>query len=183
MSNPRGRFKKRIFFFGDCFFSSEFPSIPKSIYPKAHIDIHSPAFGCPSLIQTDLLPIIFDTGASLSIYPYKIDFVVPITPLPEPITLVCMGYGTANAGIGIVKCRFHTGGITMAIQSQCYHVPNSSAQLMGPRQFFSTCGGSTGTFTIGDMCATLSLDGKPSFQILYDFKSYLPVAFARNATA
>ena len=118
-------------FFDDCLFSFEVPSIS----PKAHMYIHSPEFYDITLLQIDLLPIIFDTSAILFISMYKMYFVVPINNLPESRTLGGMGYGTPISGIGIVQWRFNTGETTLTIQSHCYHIPlkvlDSGRLLMG----------------------------------------------------
>ena len=100
--------------FDDFLFSFEVPSIS----PKAHMYIHSPEFYDTTLLQTDLLPIIFDTSAILFISMYKIYFVVPINNLPESRTLRGMGYGTPISGIGIVQWRFNTGETTLTIQGE-----------------------------------------------------------------
>ena len=55
-------------FFDDCLFSFKVTSVPNSIYPKAYMAILSPEFDYINLLQTNLLTIIFDTGASLYIY-------------------------------------------------------------------------------------------------------------------
>ena len=68
---------------------------------KSHMAIHSSDFYYITLIQTYLLLIIFDTSEIMSISPYKIYFVGPITPLPEPRTLGVMVHGTPIYGIGL----------------------------------------------------------------------------------
>ena len=147
------------------------------------MDIHSSDFDDLNLLQIDILYIIFDNGASISISLYKMDFVGPITPLTEPRTLRDMGHGTPITGIWIVQWILHTRETNLTIRSHFYHVPNDYDCLLRPQQLFSTRGGSTGTFAIGDKCAMLSLDGKLYLQITYDSKSYIYVALARNATA
>ena len=67
------------------------------------MSIHSPAFDDLTLLQTDLLSVVFDTSASMYISPYKMDFVGPMNPLPEPRTLGGMAHVTPIAGIGIVN--------------------------------------------------------------------------------
>ena len=145
--------------------------------------IQYPDFDDIILLQTYILPIIFDAGAIMSISPYKMDLVGSITSLPEPRTLGGMGYGSPIAGIGIVKWRFHTGETNITIHYHCYHAPNDRAHLLIPQKLFSACVGSTGTFNIGDKCYTLSLDGKQSVQNPYDSKSHLHFSLAGNATA
>ena len=63
---PKAYAKEYFHWFGDCFFSSEVPSI----YPKKNMDIHSPAFDDLNLIKTDILPLIFDIGEIMSISPW-----------------------------------------------------------------------------------------------------------------
>ena len=161
MANPQGVFNRILSFIWWMFIFSGVPYIPVLIYPKAHMGIHSSYFDDFTLIQTYILPIIFDTGASMSISPYKIYFVGPITPLPEPITLGGMARCTPIDRIRISQCIFHIGSTTPTIHTHYYHIPNSHACLLIPQRLFSACGVSTGTFTIGDKCDMLFLGGKP----------------------
>ena len=95
------------------------------------------------------------------------DIVGPITPLPEKKTLGGMAHGTSIYSIGIVKWRFHPGSTTLTIHAHCCHPPNTFDLLMVPQRLSSARVGTTDTFTIGDKCSTLSLDGKLSLQIPY----------------
>ena len=144
---------------------------------------YSPLFSGLTLIQRYLLPIILDTSASLSISLYKMIFLVPITHLPEPRTLEDMVNVTLISAIGIVQCILNTGDTFLTIHTHFYHIPNDRDLLLRPQILFSGCGVAIGTFTISDKCGTLFLDGKPSLQILYDSRLYLPVSLARNFTA
>ena len=129
--------------------------------------IQSPTFDYPNLLQIDILPIIFDAGASLYISLWKMDSVGPINTLPEPRTVLGMGHVPPIYFVGIVQWGFHTGATTLTIHAHCYHVPNARTLLLKPQQLFSFRGLSTGTFTIGENCSTLSFDGKLSPQIPY----------------
>ena len=111
------------------------------------------------------------------------DFLVPITPLPELRTLVIMGHDTPISGIGVLQWIFLTGGTTVAIRNHCYYAPNARYFLPIPQRLFINCGGATSIFTIGDKCDTLSLDIKEYFQISYDSGSYLSISLAHNDTA
>ena len=97
------------------------------------MDIHFLALDDITLLQTDILPIIFDTGASISISLYKMFFVGPITPLPKPRTLEGMGHGIPIADIGVVQWIFHTGDTTLTIHGHFYHLPNACAHLLSPQ--------------------------------------------------
>ena len=79
--------------------------------------IHSSDFDDLNLLQIDLLYIIFDNGASISISLYKMDFVGPITPLTEPRTLRDMGHGTPITGIWIVQWILYTRETNLTILS------------------------------------------------------------------
>ena len=71
-----------FYFFDDCLFSYDVPSIPKYISTKAHMYIHSYSFDHITLLQKYLLPIIFDYDASVSISPHKMYFMGTINTLP-----------------------------------------------------------------------------------------------------
>ena len=73
MDNPQGGFRGILLLILLKFLFSKLLYITKLVSSKAHMDIHSPDFDDLMLIQIDLLNIIFDTGASLFISPYKTD--------------------------------------------------------------------------------------------------------------
>ena len=87
--------------------------------------VHSSACDGFTLFQINLLPILFDTGASLSISTYKMGFVGPITLFPEPITLGGMAHGTPITGIGKLNWIFHTCTTNITMHAHFYHVPNA----------------------------------------------------------
>ena len=82
------------------------------------------------------LPIVFDTGCSLSVTPYEGDF---ITALEEPDVDVMKGLSDTVAikGVGMVQWTvrdYH--GIVGTIITRAYLVPQASIRLFSPQTYF-----------------------------------------------
>ena len=86
-----------------------------------------------------MTPIVFDTGCSLSITPFKEDFVSSIL---KPQTSEIKGVGAAThpiTGVGVVRWNIYydMDGKEFSIQTYAYHVPSSDIRLFSPQAFFN----------------------------------------------
>ena len=168
--------------FDDCLFSSEVPYITKSFYTKEHMDIHSPVFNDINLLQKDLLPIIFFYQRKSAHISVQNEFCRTHYSSSRSNNFWrhgawCTNYWHCDSTM-YITLRY----TSITIHYNYYHVPKGCDYLLIPKLLFNPHGGDTGTFNIGDKCATLSLNGKSPLQIMYNSKSYLPVALACNAT-
>ena len=126
-------------------------------------------------------PIIFDSGASVAISEFKDDFISELTRPKTEIRLGGMANGMLVEGIGEVKWSLKSGSNNVIIHTQCYYVPNAKVRLISPQRLFNKKAGVTGSFNIYEEYSTLLFKDLPSVQIDYDEKSFLPIAYARNA--
>ena len=92
-----------------------------------------------------------------------------------------MANGMLVEGIGEVKWSLKSGSNNVIIHTQCYYVPNAKVCLISPQRSFNKKAGVTGSFNIYEEYSTILFTDLPSVQIDYDEKSFLPIAYARNA--
>jgi hypothetical protein len=95
-------------------------------------------------LTPDMVPIVIDTGASISISPYASDFAGHIRPV-QRVTLKGIASGLPVAGIGDIQYQFtNDEGEDQTITLRDYlHVPNCSIRLLCPRQIGVTTGNQT----------------------------------------
>jgi hypothetical protein len=96
----------------------------------------------------DLLAhIIFDTGASLAISPYRSDVIDDPTLLAKPTQLGGMGKGLHIEGVGTVAWTFmakYKSEIQLRVKA--YYVPAAKARLLSPQKLFNKKSGVFGHF-------------------------------------
>jgi hypothetical protein len=92
-------------------------------------------------LTPDMVPIIIDSGASISISPYATDFLGPIRPV-QHVTLKGIASGLKVAGIGTIKYSFYNDAKELqSIRLQHYlHVPQCSVRLLCPQQIGKSTG-------------------------------------------
>ena len=132
-------------------------------------------------ITSKEFPILFDSGASVAISGFKEDFIADLNRPKTDIRLGGMANGMLVEGIGKVKWSLKSDSNNVVIHTQCYYVPNAKVRLISPQRLFNKESGVGGSFNIYEEYSTLLFDGLPSVRIDYDEKSFLPVAYARNA--
>jgi len=124
-------------------------------------------------------PVIFDTGASLSITMDRSDFCGDITPTATDLYLGGLGSNMKIEGMGPVRWTFlNTDGSEVSIRMQCYYVPSARKRLLSPQKLFNKARGITGRYEGTEDCFTLHLNDAPPLRIEYDERSSLPTANA-----
>ena len=86
------------------------------------------------------VPIVFDTGCSVAVIPYKEGFIGPITPVEKTMT----GLGSKVDVVGEGKLRWvfrDDYGVKQTIIVKGYYTPNSSIRLFSPQSYFQKEGG------------------------------------------
>ena len=126
-------------------------------------------------------PIIFDSGASVAISGFKEDFISTLNSPKKEIRLGGMANGMPVEGIGNVKWSFKSDSNNVVVHTQCYYVPNAKVRLIRPQRLYNKKSGVNGSFNVFEEYSTLLFDGFPAVKIDYDEKSFLPIAYARNA--
>eukprot|EP00816_Leptocylindrus_hargravesii_P003943 CAMPEP_0196825070 /NCGR_PEP_ID=MMETSP1362-20130617/92843_1 /TAXON_ID=163516 /ORGANISM="Leptocylindrus danicus, Strain CCMP1856" /LENGTH=456 /DNA_ID=CAMNT_0042205443 /DNA_START=1757 /DNA_END=3127 /DNA_ORIENTATION=+ len=117
------------------------------------------------MLSAAVVDVIFDTGASKSLTPFKSDFVGKI--IPCNIQLKGIGSGMTVAGKGTVKWKFRNEkGELVEVLVEAYYVPDIKFRLFSPQSYFQTSGDNgefkmnkNGTFFImKDECIKLTFN-------------------------
>jgi len=124
-----------------------------------------------------MVPIILDTGASISISPYSTDFIGEIKPV-QNITLKGIASGLTVTGIGTIQYTFQNDSnehqqITL---NQCLYVPQCSVRLLCPQQIENTTGFPDYGLNATASVPVLTVIGKRT-TLRYDPTSNLPLLF------
>lgn len=86
-------------------------------------------------ISPDMVPPVIDTGASITVTPYKTDFVTPICPV-QHVEIKGIASGLQVSGFSNVSYSFinDNGGTQTMVIKDCLYVPQCTARLLCPRQ-------------------------------------------------
>lgn len=86
------------------------------------------------------MPLIWDTGASIGLTPFRSDFID--YQLLENVTVKDIARKNKVLGVGTVLWKFYTReGRECFLPLICYHVEHASIRLMSPQQYFKSHGG------------------------------------------
>lgn len=82
-----------------------------------------------------MVPLIIDAGASITVTPYKTDFVSTIQPV-QSVEMKGIASGLQVQGIGDVSSNFYNDNneIQTLLLRNCLYVPHCTARLLCPRQ-------------------------------------------------
>ena len=122
-------------------------------------------------------PLVFDSGASLSLTPVKGDFIGPIHPCAHPglqqltSTVDVMGIGTAQWTVNDVF------GTTTVIETTTLYVPQAEIRLLSPQAWFKEM--QDGSLLIDSKGFTLTPPSCPTMPMHwpYDARTNLPSVF------
>jgi hypothetical protein len=130
-------------------------------------------------VQRERHPVIFDTGASLSITPDKSDFSGPITLCQTDLRLGGMANGLKIDGIGPITWTFaNRSNDPVRIHGMAYYVPQAKARLLSPQRVFDAITGAQGRFEGDNKFFRLYFDGQQPLEIEYDERNSLPIGYA-----
>jgi len=128
-------------------------------------------------LSPDSYPLILDTGASISVTPYKTDFISPIRPI-QSLEIQGIASGLQVQGSGSVQYKFYNdaGHPQTIVLKHCLYVPQCTARLICPRQlciqstnpqdgFNST--GTHGILTYQGQTTTIPYDNMTQLPVLY----------------
>ena len=121
----------------------------------------------------DLLPIVIDSGASISLTANYNDFVGPIRP--ATITeLQGLSHTTKVHGVGQVKWTVRDVlGATRTIKTQAYYVPEATVHLFSPQTYFREQ--QKGHLWLDHSSTTLQLHDGSLLQFPYNANNNLPL--------
>jgi hypothetical protein len=130
-------------------------------------------------MSPDMVPLILDTGASVSISPVRLDFVTPIRPA-QHVTVKGIASGLNVAGVGGIAYTFvnDAGDTQNIILRNCLYVPQSAVCLICPRQIGATTGCQADGLHATHSACQLIVEGKAT-TLTYDTVSNLPILFTK----
>lgn len=128
-------------------------------------------------ITPDMVPLILDTGASITISPFKSDFVSKIRPV-QKVKIQGIAAGLNVEGIGDLSYSFYNdnGDLQTLLLHDCLYVPTCSVRLLCPRQIGDTTHHSGDGFNALSCNPILTVQGKQT-TIQYDKLSKLPLLY------
>jgi hypothetical protein len=128
-------------------------------------------------ISPDMVPLVIDTGASITVTPYLTDFIGPIKPI-QAIEIKGIASGLQVRGIGTVSYSFHNdaGNLQTITLSDCLYVPQCTAHLLCPHQIGTATKCKTDGFFSHTNATTLYANGART-TIQYDTTANLPLLF------
>ncbi len=136
-----------------------------------------------NLLPKPLVPVIFDTGASLSITGDKEDFITDSFKETEQLKLGGMASGASISGVGNVGWTFQCDNTEqLTIVTRCYLVPSANTRLLSPQSIFDRQNGHPGRFIGDEDQFLLEYENKPRIKVGYSAKSNLPIGYAMAST-
>ena len=135
-------------------------------------------------VGKDGVPIIFDTGCSISVTPHKQDFVGTIRPMNKLMT--GLSSKAEIKGAGKVKWEFRDDfGVSQVILVEAYYIPTSSARLLSPQSYFQQekrKGNIHGSFKVTAEGCIFTFSSGKTLTFICDDKSSLPIVKTQPAT-
>jgi hypothetical protein len=123
----------------------------------------------------DDMPIVFDTGATISISPDPTDFVSWESKGNTGHVIRGIASNTNVEGIGIVRWILHDDtGRRHTIETTAYYVPDSRVRLFSPQRYLKDVG--SGQFTITSEGATFNFPNTRARLTFHMDRAPLPVA-------
>jgi hypothetical protein len=130
-----------------------------------------------SPISPDMVPLILDTGASISISPYRSDFVSTIRPV-QKVQIKGIASGLTVEGIGDLQYKIINDAgeeQTLFLKNSLY-VPQCIVRLICLRQIGAETNNPLDGFNALSENPILTINGKPT-TIAYDSISQLPLLY------
>lgn len=141
---------------------------------QSYLNDSSPSDKRVYISSDDSLPIVIDSGASLSLSPNLDDFVE--TPKPCALSNLHGLSGTTEVlGIGTVEWTvIDLFGVVKTIRCQAYYVPKANIRLFSPQRFFEEQNGGKCEITAERTTITLP-NGTGTLKFPYQHSSGLPL--------
>lgn len=128
------------------------------------------------------LPIVFDTGASMSISPIREDFLGNLYPAPIA-SLQGLKDKVKIVGIGTVRWMVYDNkGITREIKTKAYYIPEGNIRLLSPQSYIQENGG-RGHARVAVDCIEFTLADGTMMTFPYNPHSNIPLMLTKEKEA
>jgi hypothetical protein len=126
-------------------------------------------------LTPDMVPLIIDTGASISLSPHKTDFLTPIRPV-QNVQIKGIASGLTVEGVGDLFYTFRNdnGELQTMVLRDCLYVPQCVVRLICPRQIGAETKNPADGFNATYINPILTVQGKQT-TIKYDSLLNLPI--------
>jgi hypothetical protein len=117
-----------------------------------------------------MVPLVIDTGASVTVTPYVTDFTSVITPV-QSVEIKGIAEGLQVHGTGTVSYKYYNDAgnlVTLDIPNYLY-VPQCTARLLCPRQVATITNLPDDGFYAKQNSSTLYFNGQPTTHQVYLF--------------
>jgi len=135
----------------------------------------------PTPLSPDMVPLVIDTGASITVTPYPTDFIGPINPV-QNAEIKGIASGLQVGGTGTVSYKFQNdkGILKELLLPGNLYAPNSTARLICPWHLGATSSGCTtdGFQSLADT-DILTYQGKAT-AVPYDPVYQLPILYTTS---
>jgi hypothetical protein len=117
----------------------------------------------PTPISPDMVPLVIDTGASITVTPYSTDFITPIRPV-QAVKIKGIASRLKVQVYSDVCYQFYNdaGELQKLTLSNCLYVPQCTTRLLFPRQIGSVSGHPGDGFNALSESPILTYEGKPT---------------------
>jgi hypothetical protein len=136
-----------------------------------------------TFISPNMVPLIINTGASISVSPYETDFISKIKPV-QAVEIKGIAAGLTVRGFRDVSYTFRNDDqeLQTMILRDCLYVPQCTARLICPRQIGQAGGDPSDGFAATMHDAVLTFHGKQT-TISYDHISNLPILYTASGVS
>ena len=121
------------------------------------------------------IPVVFDSGCTVSIIPYKDDFVGTITNVKKTITGLSSTVEVEREGT-VLWSFYDDYGVIQHIQVHAYYIPASPVRLFSPQHYFRQEKG--GNFRLDADGCVFTFASNKTLTCIYSKESHLPIALA-----
>ena len=119
--------------------------------------------------------MVFDSGCTISITPFKEDFVGDISPVRNTITGLSSTVEVEGEGT-CVWSFYDDYGVIQHIKIKAYYIPSSPVRLFSPQHYFKQEKG--GSFKIDGDGYVFTFASEKALTFNYSKDSYFPIALA-----
>jgi hypothetical protein len=151
------------------------PNLPALQAYQCHLD--------RTHVLTNIISLIIDTGASISVTNCVADFITPLRPVQQS-TLQGIAAGLAIKGLGTVRytVKDDLGGQQVFTIPKVLYVPDCPSRLLCPRQLLASLGDPQAMLHVRSHGVQLSFS-TTTISIPYHGTSYLPIMYTMPTLA
>ena len=139
------------FLFKDVVGKSKVP-VCETCFTEVEEDVFDPK---GHYLNTDDIPIVFDSGCTVAVNPHKADYVGKIKSVNKSITGLSSHFKVEGEGT-VLRSFYDDYGVLQRVQIKVYYIPTSNVRLFSPQSYFRQVNGGSFMLNAKGMCSHLS---------------------------